>query len=222
MSFKNRLLSLFHDPARILVFLFFPAYMIIWFGIAQKLEPEVMIHCSLDDVIPFCEVFVIPYVLWYLYFAVPMLFFMFYSRKDFLRTGMMLIFGITVSIFIFLIKPNAINFRPTSFSHDNIFVRVVLFIYSIDPPKSVFPSLHCYVAMAITTGILKSEKFKGKLILKTICIIFTILVCMSTVLIKQHSVLDFVGAVILLPFGYVFGFIIKWRFIYPKKEILKV
>ena len=78
MSFKNRLLSLFHDPARILVFLFFPAYMIIWFGIAQKLEPEVMIHCSLDDVIPFCEVFVIPYVLWYLYFAVPMLFFMFY------------------------------------------------------------------------------------------------------------------------------------------------
>ena len=39
-----------------------------------------VIHSFLDDMIPFCEVFVIPYVLWFVYMAVGIVWFIFWCR----------------------------------------------------------------------------------------------------------------------------------------------
>ena len=46
-------------------------YMCIYFPIFSLLEqfcePRYVIHCALDDIIPFNEWFVIPYVIWFLF-----------------------------------------------------------------------------------------------------------------------------------------------------------
>ena len=43
-----------------------------------------VIHCSLDDIIPFCEYFIIPYILWFLYIAAGLIFFFFTSFLSFI------------------------------------------------------------------------------------------------------------------------------------------
>ena len=47
----------------------------IWFAFLEKtvIIPEYIIHSGLDDLIPFIEIFVIPYLLWFVYVAVPFL-----------------------------------------------------------------------------------------------------------------------------------------------------
>ena len=44
-----------------------------------------MMYCNLDDLIPFCEFFTIPYFLWFGYVAVIYVFLMFADREEFVR-----------------------------------------------------------------------------------------------------------------------------------------
>ena len=65
-------------------------YMCIYFPIFSLLEqfcePRYVIHCALDDMIPFNEWFVIPYVLWFLFVPGMVLFFLRKSMMRFLWT----------------------------------------------------------------------------------------------------------------------------------------
>ena len=44
-----------------------------------------VIHTVFDDMIPFCEYFIIPYLLWFGYVAVAMAFFFFFSLRPHVR-----------------------------------------------------------------------------------------------------------------------------------------
>ena len=44
-----------------------------------------IMHVTLDDYIPFCEYFVIPYLMWFLYVGSAILFFLFKSKEDYYR-----------------------------------------------------------------------------------------------------------------------------------------
>ena len=44
-----------------------------------------VVHCALDDVIPFWEAFVIPYVFWYLLIAISLVYFAFYNVDSFTK-----------------------------------------------------------------------------------------------------------------------------------------
>ncbi|SCJ30520.1 Uncharacterised protein [uncultured Clostridium sp.] len=46
----------------------------------SNVKPHI-IHCALDDYIPFCEYFIIPYVLWYVFVAVTLWYFAFRCRE---------------------------------------------------------------------------------------------------------------------------------------------
>lgn len=81
-----------------------------------------VIHVALDDYIPFCEFFVIPYYLWFIYMAIGILFIAFTDGKLCWRMGIFLITGMTVFLFISAIYPNGQLLRPESFARDNIFV----------------------------------------------------------------------------------------------------
>ena len=41
------------------------------------------VHCFWDDLIPFCEVFIVPYVFWYFLVAGSLLYFLLYDVKSF-------------------------------------------------------------------------------------------------------------------------------------------
>lgn len=66
-------------------------YMCIYFPIFSLLEqfcePRYVIHCALDDIIPFNEWFVIPYVIWFLFVREWCCFFLEKVRKIILNAA---------------------------------------------------------------------------------------------------------------------------------------
>ena len=55
-----------------------------------------IIHMAADDYIPFCEVFVIPYFLWFAYVSAVVIYFFFKNKEDYYRTCIFLFTGMTM------------------------------------------------------------------------------------------------------------------------------
>ena len=157
---------------------------------AEKCQP---IHCSLDDLIPFREFFILPYVMWYLLIIGSLLYFMFYNKENFAALQKFIIITQIIAIAVYIIFPNRQDMRPEVFPRDNIFTDMVAFIYSIDTNTGVCPSLHVAYSVGIASVWLK-EKSASKLA-KALIVLFCITVCISVVFVKQHSVLDIFAAI---------------------------
>ena len=62
-----------------LMFLYFIIYL-PWFAWLEKTvghSPEYLIHVKIDDIIPFNEYFIIPYMLWFVFISFWVMFFFF-------------------------------------------------------------------------------------------------------------------------------------------------
>lgn len=204
---KNKIYKL----SPLVALIYFPIYL-IWFYTLEKINLHInIIHSPLDSLIPFCEVFVIPYVLWFGYVAFVMVYFMITSREDFVKTGIFLIVGMTICLTIYTIFPNGIDMRPTEFTRNNFMVDIVKYIYSVDTATNVLPSIHCLNSIAIHIGIIKSKKLSKNKFVCGASAIMAVSICLSTVFIKQHSILDFFAAVTLsIPLYYI-SYVFNWN-----------
>lgn len=191
--------------------IYFPIYS-IWFTTLERINVNVnIIYSPLDALIPFWEIFVIPYLMWFGYVAVVMLYFMFMSRRDFVRTGMFLLIGMTICLIIYTVFPNGIDMKPTEFARDNFMVDIVKYIYSIDTPTNVLPSIHCLNSIGIHIGIMKSKKTRKNKVVCTASAILAGSICLSTVFIKQHSILDMFAAIALAIPLYYLSYVFDWN-----------
>ena len=156
---------------------------------------------ALDDYIPFCEFFVIPYYLWFIYMAAGIIFIAFTDGKLCWRLGIFLITGMTVFLFISTVYPNGQLLRPDTFARDNIFVHIVQRLYASDTPTNLFPSIHVYNSLAIYFGLAHSQKLQIKMD-KNAALVLTVCIILSTMFLKQHSVFDVLTAFALAAFMY--------------------
>ncbi len=97
----------------------------------------------------------------------------------------------TVCGIIFILLPTC-NIRPEIYGSD-IFSKALIFLYSIDAPDNLFPSIHCLVSWNCFVGI-RYQKEYGKGI-KIISVIIAVLVFISTLVTKQHVIVDVISAV---------------------------
>ena len=139
-----------------------------------------VIHMALDDYIPFCEFFVIPYYLWFIYMAAGIIFIAFTDGKLCWRLGIFLITGMTVFLF----------------------VHIVQRLYASDTPTNLFPSIHVYNSLAIYFGLAHSQKLQNKKWIKNAALVLTVCIILSTMFLKQHSVFDVLTAFALAAFMY--------------------
>ena len=151
-----------------------------------------VIHCKLDDIIPFCEWFLLPYVFWYLLIAISLGYFALYNVDHFKKLQTYIIITQIVAMLVYIIYPNCQDLRPTEFMRDNFLTDCIGFIYSFDTNTGVCPSLHCAYSIGIASVWLR-EKSASKL-WKTFIVVSVILICLSTMFIKQHSAVDFFAA----------------------------
>lgn len=147
------------------------------------------VHCFIDDLIPFCEVFLIPYVGWYLLVVGSLLYFALYNVENFKRLQIFIIVTQIVAMATYIIFPTRQDLRPTEFARDNFLTDCVGFLYSFDTNTGVCPSLHCAYSIGIASVWFKEKS--ASVSLKVFILIFVILVCLSTMFIKQHSAVDF-------------------------------
>ena len=172
------------------------AFYLIAFGLTERLIPAEqchVIHCTLDDLIPFCEIFVVPYVLWYALIAGSLLYFLLYNTNNFRRLQIQFIITQVIAIFIYIAFPNRQELRPDFFPRENVFTWMVALLYSIDTNTGVCPSLHCAHSLSIASVWLKEPSASA--LFKSLIAALSLLICLSTLFIKQHSVLDFFAAI---------------------------
>ena len=86
VDYRQFRLSKIREPQykHLLFLLGWVGYFILYF-LTENLIPYERcypVHSALDDIIPFCELFVIPYVGWYLLIVVSLVYFALYNPKD--------------------------------------------------------------------------------------------------------------------------------------------
>ena len=159
--------------------------------ITEYLNPNnsgTAVYCSLDYKIPFLEIFVIPYVGWYLLIAVSLLYFAFYNVENFKRLQIFIIVTQVAAMIIYITFPNFQPLRPDVYPRDNFLTDIVALLQTADTNSNVCPSLHVAYSIGIASIWLKEKDATWWV--KTLIVIFCILVCLSTAFIKQHSVID--------------------------------
>ena len=181
--------------------LYFVPYM-LWFGWLQgNARPEHWAGSWIDTLIPFQEIFVIPYLLWFFYVAATVGYFLVCSKPDYFRLCAFLFGGMTVCLAIYTVFPNGQILRPLVFPRDNLLTDAVRTIYLADPPINVCPSIHCFNSIGVNIAIRRSELGRRHKAVRWGSEVLMVLICMSTVFIKQHSIADVFAAILLaVPF----------------------
>ncbi|MDD6326972.1 MAG: phosphatase PAP2 family protein [Lachnospiraceae bacterium] len=171
-----------------------------------------VIHCALDDKIPFCEYFIIPYFLWFLFVPATMIYLFFYSKKEFYQASAFLFIGMTIFLIICTVWPNGINLRQDISYRDNIFADWVCGLRKADTSTNVFPSLHVFNTLGCQIALMKSKGLRDKkfILLKILAGILSILIILSTLFLRQHSVVDVLGAFGLAVIMYISVYIPHW------------
>ncbi|SHH40065.1 PAP2 superfamily protein [Caloranaerobacter azorensis DSM 13643] len=147
----------------------------------------------LDNYIPFISWMVIPYVLWYLYIWGILLYLLIKDKKLFITHSLAVILGQTICLIIFLLYPTYV-IRPEVVGSD-IFSKLVLLIYSNDNPVNAFPSVHVLQSVLTHIAILNIKNIKKSV--KISSYVFSTMVILSTITIKQHYVIDVAGGYLL-------------------------
>lgn len=167
-----------------------------WFCHLEKTVTKqyTVIHMALDDYIPFCEVFVIPYFLWFAYVATVVLYFFFKDKNDYYRTCIFLFTGMTIFLIISTLWPNGHHLRPYTMPRDNVFTHLVEKLYHTDTPTNLWPSIHVYNSLGAHFAIIRSKHFENRKGIRIASFILAVSIILSTMFIKQHSVFDVLTA----------------------------
>lgn len=187
-----------------LVLSYFAIYL-PWFA---WLEDEVIwnykiISMDIDKHIPFCEVFIIPYLLWFFYVAAVIIYFIFANKTDYYKLCAFLFTGMTLFLIISTLWPNGHHLRPLAMPRDNIFTDMVQGLYRTDTATNLWPSIHVYNSLGAHIAIAHSPKFEKRKGIRLASLILSSSIVMSTVFLKQHSMFDVITAFALATFMYV-------------------
>lgn len=175
------------------------------FGSVERLIPRdhyEPVWCPLDDWIPFCEWFMIPYVFWFVFLVGMHVYLGLYDIPGFRRFMYFIIFTYGVTSVIYLIWPTCQQLRPTEFARDNFLTRFAAAYYRFDTNTNVCPSLHAVGSMAVAFGALDTRRFQTR-IWRWAFLGTALLISFSTVFVKQHSIIDVFWAFVLCAVGYV-------------------
>lgn len=218
-----RVLKEFCKSYKALTIMFF--YMIIYLISFQYLEQREgayhVIRFGIDAYIPFCEYFVIPYFLWFAYVAVSVIYFGMKDQEEGNKLIAFLIIGMTVFIVVSALFPNGHNLRPKTFDRDNICVRLVKWLYTIDTSTNVVPSIHVYNSIAVMIAVIRTKCLKTHPIIKAALLLLGVSIICATVLIKQHSMLDVCTAGILSALVYTICYRDEYA-PHHQKEVVKI
>lgn len=174
----------------LLLLLYWPVYLFIYFAF-EYLVPATYhpVYSPLDDLVPFFEFFIIPYVIWYGVLVGIVLYTALFNREVFYRAMTFFMITFTITFLIYWIYPTCQELRPQEMPRDNVFARFVQGLHQFDSNENVCPSLHVIGGIGACAAGLHCRRFAtvfGRIVLWTLLIT----ICLSTVFLKQHSVID--------------------------------
>lgn len=163
------------------------------------------IYCPLDDAIPFCEYFLIPYLFWFVFLVGIHIYTLLYDTESFKRLMKFIIISYSAAMLIYILFPNCQELRPAVFERDNIFTRFIEGFYQFDTNTNVCPSIHVIGSVAVMLCAWNSKHFSTAGWRITFGIV-ALLISVSTVFLKQHSLVDVIAAVPICVIAYIASF----------------
>ena len=179
------------------LFLVFALLAMMFYELEGILVPRYWMVSPLDAHIPFLPVFVLPYLVWFPFIGVGLALLFFKDREAFVPTASLLCAGFAAALIIFILFPNGQHLRPRSAGAGPFAWLVQHLVYANDTNTNCCPSLHVMNQVAVYTGLRRSCLVEERPRLQKVLLLLTILVCASTVFIKQHSIEDVAIALIL-------------------------
>lgn len=170
-------------------------YQTFMYFIAKVTPIEVnLVGNYIDSKIPFVAQFIYVYVSWYLMLLiVPYLFYK-HNPKSFNKYYVTTFICITLVVFIYFFYPTTMNRADIAVS--SISEYLVNVIYMIDTPVlNCFPSMHCLISFVFIYVALAEKNLNPRS--KLIIIIWSILVILSTLFVKQHVLVDMLSAFVI-------------------------
>ena len=151
-----------------------------------------VVHCALDDRIPFCEYFAVFYVGWYALVFGSLAYTLFFDVPRFRKLQIYIIVTQVVAMTCYILWPTRQDLRPETFPRENLFTAVMAFIYSFDTPTGVSPSLHVAYSMGILSVGLRDERLAPGW--KAALTFAVVMICAAVCFVKQHSAVDVLTA----------------------------
>lgn len=148
---------------------------------------------TLDNKIPFIKEWVVIYLVCYIFWIVNYILIAREGKEQWFRFAFADILSRLICGIFFVLLPTT-NIRPAVVG-DDIFSRLMSFVYQVDTPSNLFPSIHCLVSWFCFVGIRSSRKIP--LWYKVFSCVFSILVFLSTQFTKQHYIIDIIGGVVI-------------------------
>lgn len=192
------------------------SYMIvyqIWFIYVERTVTRRfhIVHMAVDDYIPFVEIFIVPYLLWFGYVAFAVVWFFFKDVQDYYKLCTFLFVGMTVFLVVSTVYPNGHYLRPRVFERDNIFISMVKGLYMLDTPTNLFPSIHVYNSLGVHLAVMHSEKLREKKWVKNGSFVMMLSIIASTMFLKQHSVFDVITGCLTALVMYTLVYARNWQ-----------
>ena len=184
---------------------FMALYTIFYLSVFHSLEANVplrsiLVHCRLDDLIPFCKYAVIPYFAWFVWIPFTLFYLLWKApREDFWRLCLPLFSGMTIALACYAVLPTALDLRPYWVPGSDIFAQTVRFLYRTDTATNVCPSIHVFNSVTLALAYHHCARLRGRkwLWVRVSADLLCVSIILSTMLLKQHSVIDVMGGIIL-------------------------
>ncbi|MBP1759448.1 MAG: phosphatidic acid phosphatase [Firmicutes bacterium] len=154
------------------------------------------IQSKIDDMIPFVPIFIIPYFAWFIFIVATGIILYKKSKLDLRKTYLSVNLCMLIGLVVFFLFPNYQTLRPEVYA-DDVFSQWVRLIQIGDSPSNVCPSLHVAISISLYTGLTHSACFEKRKDIHFFTLILTNLIILSTVFIKQHSVIDVAFGILL-------------------------
>lgn len=148
-----------------------------------------VLRTAWDDQIPRVPAFSIIYLA-FLPWVFLTIIYSWYKKRDFEQLAFSMILVNLAACLVYILFQTYVPREPIL--SDDIFSKIVGFIYTHDKPYDCFPSLHAaFSALVATHFILRKSKWAWA------TVIFAFLIVISTLFVKQHFIADAVSGVLL-------------------------
>lgn len=146
---------------------------------------------GLDELVPFMPAFIIIYFGCYIFWVVNYLMVAFYEDENKYRFYTADFYARLICLAFFVFFPTT-NTRP-ELTGNRIFIRAMRFLYTVDKPVNLFPSIHCMASWFCCIGLRKCKEIPEWY--KLMSVLIAISVFISTLATRQHVLWDVAGGI---------------------------
>lgn len=151
------------------------------------------IESAADRMIPLWAPSVLIYLGCYLFWAANYIIIAQQEKEEMCRFFTADFLSRIVCLIFYLAYPTT-NVRP-EIQPDGFWNQMLLFVYSVDAADNLFPSIHCLVSWFCYIGLRGKKEIP--LWYRGFSCVMAILICASTLLTKQHVIIDVAGGILL-------------------------